>query len=132
MIRDGPQFVSEIAAEIVDERGVQRDWLKQFGTMPRSETAMHRMAIRERLLRRVLGAVTGLAERCVAVARRPDAGKLKGRCALAVSASLSSSQAGTQNRMIRARCASRTTALTESICLKRIRPWQQVLLKPLS
>ena len=29
-MRDGPAIVGEIAAEIADERGIPRDWLKQL------------------------------------------------------------------------------------------------------
>ena len=30
-MRDGPAIVGEIAAEVADERGLPRDWLKHLG-----------------------------------------------------------------------------------------------------
>lgn len=81
-LAEGPDIVGQIAAHITEERQLPDDWLNRIATETPTVPAKLEFTIRERLLRRVLETAVGLAERCVAVARQPDASKLKKRCAL--------------------------------------------------
>ena len=82
-LEDGPEVVGELAAEIASELGLPEDWLNRLGSEAPAVSAPHRLTIRERSLHRVLRTAARLAERCVTVARQPDAYRLKKRVAFA-------------------------------------------------
>lgn len=81
-LEDETGVVGEMAAEIGSERGLPEDWLRRVGTKRLDVSAKRRMTIRERMLHFVLRLAAGLAERCVTIARQPDAIKIKKRGAL--------------------------------------------------
>ena len=85
-IADGRKVLDELAAEIAAERGLPAGWLDRFGSyvvpepQPPSEDDL---TIRQRIVVAVLRLVVRASVRCVAVAKEPDAGRIRKRCALA-------------------------------------------------
>ena len=82
---DGPWIVHGLAVEIARERGLPHNWLHRLGSylLPRPPVE-DPMTIRQHIVAAILRVVSRAAERCVAVARQPDTGRLRKHCALAV------------------------------------------------
>ena len=83
-LEEGPALVGELATQIAEKRNLPEDWLSLVGSELPAASAHRRPTVRERMLQRVLHTAARLAERCMTVARQPDANTLKKRCALAV------------------------------------------------
>ena len=79
---EGPEVVGQMVAQIARERNLPAGWLSRVGAEPPTESAQHWLTSGERSLQIVSRMVAQLAERCVTVARRPDASKIEKRIAI--------------------------------------------------